>query len=131
MVLTGLRCDQLGPVAGSVYRVQPTFLSQRPITNDYRVSLSLNSDGGTRITQNDSVPAMGAIPTLKWMRGWSVTDPHMLEIPRDTSGSAILQLTVYDAFTQRPLAVLDDMLVKAGQGLHIDLATVQIGPRDQ
>jgi len=131
MVLTGLRYDQLGPVAGSVYRVQPTFLSQRPITNDYRVSLSLNSDGGTRIAQHDSVPAMGAIPTLKWMRGWSVTDPHMIEIPSDASGSATLRLTVYDAFTQRPLAVLDDRLVKTGQGLHIDLAIVQIGPNQQ
>ena len=131
MVLTALRCDQLGPIADGTYRVQPTFLSQRPLTNDYRVSLSLHSDGGMRIAQHDSVPAMGAIPTLKWMRGWSVTDPHMIEIPNDTSGSATLRLTVYDAFTQRPLAVLDDRLVKAGQGLHIDLATMQIRLREQ
>jgi len=131
MVLTGLRCDQLGPVAGSVYRVQPTFLSQRPLTNDYRMSLSLHSDSGTRLAQHDSVPALGAIPTLKWMWGWSVTDPHLIEIPSDASGSATLRLTIYDAFTQRPLAVLDDRLVKVGQGLHIDLATMQIRPREQ
>ena len=131
MVLSGLRCDQVGPVAGNAYHIKPTFLSQRSLTSDYRVSLSLRSDSGKWLVQHDSVPAMGAIPTLKWLRGWSVVDPHILEIPSDALGSATLRLTVYDAFTQRPLAVLDDRLVQVGQGLHIDLATVQIGPKEQ
>jgi len=126
MVLTGLQTDPDGPIAGATYRVQPTFLSQRAITNDYRVSVSLHSQSGSRYAQQDSVPAMGAIPTLKWVAGWSVEDPHVLEIPVDASGEAKLRLTVYDAFTQRPLAVLDDRLVRSGQGIHMDLATVQL-----
>jgi hypothetical protein len=125
MICTGSGTSE-GPTPGTDFLVRPTFLSQRAITKDYRVSLSLYGQTGSRFAQQDSVPAMGAIPTLKWVRGWSITDPHALAIPVDATGQATLRMTVYDAFTQRPLAILDDRLVRAGQGVHLDLASVQI-----
>ena len=131
MIFTESGMSEGGPVPGTDYVVRPTFLSQRAITNDYRVSLSLYAQNGSRFAQQDSVPAMGAIPTLKWVWGWSVTDPHVLEIPVDASGQATLRMTVYDAFTQRPLAILDDRLVRAGQGVHLDLASVDVESKRQ
>ena len=77
--------------------------------------------------KRDGTPALGAIPTLKWLRGWLVQDPHALTIPADAPrGVAITTLSVYDAFTLRPLHVLDERLVRQGQGTHLELNTVRI-----
>jgi hypothetical protein len=59
---------------------------------------------------NDSVPALGAIPTLKWIGGSTVYDPHVVTVdgaavPGQTVGGL---LVVYDAFTGRPLPILDE-----------------------
>jgi hypothetical protein len=89
------------------------FLGWRPLERDYVVStalVGLNPDGtwAWRV-DDDSVPALGAIPTLKWIHGSAVFDPHRLTIPDDapqlpTSGS----LVVYDHFTQARLPPLDE-----------------------
>jgi hypothetical protein len=62
---------------------------------------------GWRVS-DDSVPAFGAIPTLKWVAGSQITDRHVLKIPADAApGPATISLILYDAFTQEPLALLD------------------------
>ena len=95
-----------------------SFAASHPIQRDYVVSTSLiglNPDGtwAWRVL-DDGVPAMGAIPTLKWIGGSRVTDPHLLLIPAAAPpGRVIGTVTLYDAFTGRVLPILDERLAAA------------------
>jgi hypothetical protein len=91
------------------------FLSRRPLERDYIISTALhgiNADGTWDWrADDDSVPALGAIPTLKWIHNSSVFDPHQLSIPADPPPTfAEGQLVIYDHFTQIPLPPLDERL---------------------
>lgn len=99
------RCD------GAAVRVDLTFLSARPLVRDRVVSVHLAGDW---FAQSDSVPALGAIPTLKWLYASRVDDRHVLSLPADGRGNATAQLVVYDAFTLQPLAVLDPDIAREG-----------------
>jgi 4-amino-4-deoxy-L-arabinose transferase-like glycosyltransferase len=95
-----------------------TFGASRPVLRDYTISASLiglNPDE-TWAWQDldDGIPAMGAIPTLKWIAGSRVVDPHELTVPLGAqAGRVIGTLIIYDAFTGRTLPVLDDRLAAA------------------
>jgi hypothetical protein len=110
----------------SSLRARMTFVGTGPITHDYTVSLSLIGEGDARRAQLDGTPAMGAIPTLKWIRGITVRDEHDLVLPPNAAGRGVLRLTVYDAFTVQPLPVLDERLARLGQGTQIDLGSVEV-----
>jgi hypothetical protein len=112
--------------ASESMRARLVFMSAKAITHDYTVSLSLDGEGGAWRAQHDGTPALGAIPTLKWIWGITVEDEHLLPLPRDASGSGVLRLTVYDAFTVRPLPVLDERFARLGQGTQMDLGRVEI-----
>ena len=120
MVLVGARS---GP-PGSPYPVTLEFLAERPLLNDYAVSVRLDGNGWQ--AQDDGTPAQGAIPTLKWLAGWRVRDVHRIALPAGASGQARLGLTVYDSSTLEPLPVGDARLAEAGQGLHVTLWQVII-----
>jgi hypothetical protein len=91
------------------------FLAIRPLERDYIVStalVGLNPDGtwAWRVA-DDSVPALGAIPTLKWIHKSAVFAPHKLTISDDASQlSTEGLLVIYDHFTQAPLPPLDERL---------------------
>jgi len=102
-------------VSGADVTLGLQFLSVRPLERDYVVSVALtglNPDGTWAWRDaHDTVPAQGAIPTLKWIRGSAIFDPHQLAVPGDalpvpTSAS----LVIYDHFTQAPLPSLDERL---------------------
>jgi len=89
------------------------FRGQRPLERDYVVSTALTGvnpdDTWSWRTSHDTVPALGAIPTLKWVRGSRVLDPHRMTIPVDASDvPAVASFLVYDHFTQRLLPPLDE-----------------------
>ena len=119
MVVVGASWRPDRPAPGSPLVAELEFLAQRPLLRDYSVSLSLEGEGWR--AQNDGTPALGAIPTLKWLAGWRVRDPRHLAVPAEATGPARLRLTVYDAFTLAPLPVGDDRLAKAGQGVQATL----------
>jgi hypothetical protein len=74
---------------------------------------------------DDFVPALGAIPTLKWIAGSQVFDPHTLQVPEHAApGPAQLSVILYDAFTQEPLGLLDAELIKQGQAIPIGIVNV-------
>jgi hypothetical protein len=105
--------DELDP--GEQIALNLRFLGGRPLERDYIVSTSLigiNPDATWAWREgDDTVPAMGAIPTLKWIHGSAVFDPHRLTIPDDApSVPADGRLVVYDHFTQAPLPPLDERL---------------------
>jgi hypothetical protein len=104
-----------------------TFVGTRALTRDYAVSVSLRGEAGMWQAQHDGTPALGAIPTLKWIRGVTVRDEHDVPLPADAAGRGTLRLTVYDAFTLRPLTVLDERLARLGQGTQLELGSVEVG----
>ncbi len=125
MWLTGYTVQGALAHAGETVTVDLRFLAARPITADYTVSVALVGPGYRWQTQSDGTPAGGAIPTLKWIAGSQIIDPHHLIIPSGAApGTASLTLTVYDAFTQRILPVLDPDL--AARGLTVPLGTIEV-----
>ncbi len=91
------------------------FLASRPVQRDYAVSVALIGlyPDNTWVWReaDDGIPALGAIPTLKWTAGSRVNDPRELSVPPDApAGQVIGTLTLYDAFTGRTLPLLDERL---------------------
>ncbi len=111
---------------GRSLHTQMTFVAAKPITHDYTVSVSMVGENGLWRAQHDGTPALGAIPTLKWIRGVTIWDEHDLFLPPLATGRGVLYLTVYNAFTMRALPVLEERLARLGQGTHIELGIVQI-----
>ena len=74
----------------------------------------------------DSIPAMGAIPTLKWIRGSFVRSPHRLTVNEAAPPEQELTgaLTLYDAFTNRPLPILDDRIRDVNPWIPLCIARV-------
>jgi hypothetical protein len=103
---------------GDEVKVNLNFTAARPLLRDTVVSVQM-SGNGWRVT-DDFVPALGAIPTLKWIAGSLVLDPHTLKVPENAApGPAQLSVILYDNFTQEPLALLDAELIKQGQAIPI------------
>ena len=93
------------------------FAASHPITQDLVVSTRLigYEDDGYHwawTDQNDAVPAMGAIPSLKWIAGSEIRSPHFLTISTNATPNQIIGATLrlYDAFTNRPLPILDERI---------------------
>ncbi len=102
------------------------FLSSRPVLRDLVVSMRLIGYEEDRFhwawwTLDDSVPAMGAIPTLKWIAGSRVRSPHFtprspLAVDGQPIGGALM---LYDAFTERPLPILDNRITAQYQWIPL------------
>ena len=119
LVWTGDGLDTLGELeAGLDLVLDQHFTSDRPLSHDLVVSARLigfEEDGfhWAWWDLDDAVPAMGAIPTLKWIAGSRVSSPHFVTVDdsADMGQEVGGALTLYDAFTGRVLPVLDDRLV--------------------
>jgi hypothetical protein len=81
------------------------WLAARPITDDYIVSVRLDGDGAFHA--HDSVPALGAVPTLKWIAGSRVMDRHPFDLG-DYRGPLLGSVVVYDSVSQSILPPLDE-----------------------
>jgi hypothetical protein len=105
------------PSVGESLVLEQVFHSSQPMNRDYVVSvrlIGLLPDGfhWAWWDLEDSIPAMGAIPTLKWIEGSRVLSPHQVTVqPSGTPGQPLTAaLTLYDAFTNRPLPILDERI---------------------
>ncbi len=81
------------------------WLSLRPLVNDYIVSMRIEGNGLYRT--HDGVPALGAVPTLKWIRDSRVTDRHPFELG-EYRGPLRGSVVIYDSVNQLPLPPLDE-----------------------
>lgn len=81
--------------------------------SDATVSVHVTGDGWTR--QHDGTPALGALPTLKWLPGWRVPDRHRIDLA-GVEGPRAVSVGVYDAFSLEPLPVTDAERVRRGEG---------------
>ncbi len=92
------------------------FRGQGPLQRDYIVSTSLtglrDDDSWAWRASHDTVPALGAMPTLKWIRGSTVKDPHLMSVPDHAPPDVpvVGSLVIYDHFTQARLTHLDERL---------------------
>lgn len=108
------------------------FASSTPLTRDYVVGnalIGLEGDGTTWAwaEQNDGIPALGAIPTLKWIAGSEVSERRSVQSAGDAvSGQTVLAtLRLYDAYTNRPLPVLDEAIVAAAPWVTVGRMTIR------
>jgi hypothetical protein len=108
---------------GDEVKIDLNFTAARPLLRDTVVSVQLAGNGWR--AADDFVPALGAIPTLKWIAGSQVLDPHTLQVPENAApGPAQVSVILYDNFTQEPLALLDAELIKQGQAIPIGIVNV-------
>lgn len=115
MVLTGLDRPVGDLEPGAEVTLGLRFRGQRPLERDYVVSTALsglNPDGSWAWRDpHDGVPALGAIPSLKWIHGSTVFDPHHVTVPGESPSVPVVgSLVVYDHFTQASLPNLDERL---------------------
>ena len=129
MAFIGLAEAPITARPGEDVWLRPRFLALCPLTVDDSVSVGLARPDLGWEQKVDGTPALGAIPTLKWVSGWVVEDAHALRLPEDApAGSAEVTVAVYDAFTLAPLQVLDERLVREGQGIQFRAGTVEVVP---
>ncbi len=100
---------------GSGACVLLTIRSSVPLTEDMTFKLALGSTA-----QSENVPVQGAIPTLKWGWGATVTDTLCVHISENSPTPGPLTLTLYDSFTSRVWPVLDPVLQEGGPGLTLN-----------
>jgi len=101
MALIGARAER----SDATLKLDVHWLAARPLTADYVVSVRVEGDGLYRT--HDSVPALGAIPTLKWIRGSVVVDWHPFALG-DYRGTLRGRVMVYDSVSQLTLPPLDE-----------------------
>ncbi|MCB9006931.1 MAG: hypothetical protein H6656_06150 [Ardenticatenaceae bacterium] len=134
------------------------FINGRPQLRDYVVSTRLVGYEPDNFTWAwcdlvDGIPAMGGIPTLKWIQGSRVQSPRTVIFPSRTEpasfngfcqsdkpapGAPILFvdnaatpgqtvggiLRLYDAFTNRPLPILDERITAVTSWIPLGEATI-------
>ncbi len=105
---------------GGSYRVDLDWLADKPLTDDLIVKVDLIGENYSWRVQSDSVPAGGAIPTLKWIPGIVIQDRHRLTPATPTPAS--FQLAVYDHFTLHNLPALDSRLALLGPTVPLGVA---------
>jgi hypothetical protein len=94
--------------AGDTMVVDVTLVALRPLTADASTSVRLMGDDGRWLAAHDIQPALGAVPTLKWIRGSRVIDRHLLPIPEDFTGASVYATIVaYERFRLTPLLPMD------------------------
>jgi hypothetical protein len=102
---------------GEALDVRLTFLALKPLVSDNSVSVRWMEETGRWLARHDKQPALGALPTLKWIRGSRVVDPHPFEIPADVNGDLIqAEMVVYEAFRGTPLYPLDGRMRRVPLG---------------
>lgn len=95
MVLIGLH----GSRAAEERIVDLRWLAARSLNDDYVVSVRV--DGAA----HDGIPALGALPTLKWLRGAIIDDRHPVRVIDQSRSGAVV---VYDSVSRSDLPVLDE-----------------------
>jgi hypothetical protein len=103
--------------AGATARVDVTLVALRPLVDDIATSVRMMASDGRWLTRHDMQPALGAVPTLKWIRGSRVMDRHLLPVPPDFRGEAVqAALVAYERFRQTTQVVLDERFAQVPLG---------------
>jgi hypothetical protein len=106
MAVTGVTAHPAPP--GETMAVDVKLIALRPLTSDDGISVRLMDLQGQWLDRHDIQPALGAIPTLKWIRGSRVMDRHLLRVPEDFADSEVqVTLVAYERFRMTSLLSMD------------------------
>jgi hypothetical protein len=106
MAVIGAQAKPVGP--GETMALDVTLVALRPLTSDDATSVRLADGDGRWLDTHDCQPGLGAVPTLKWIRGSRVVDRHLLEIPEGFSGDSVrATMVAYERFRMAPLPPMD------------------------
>jgi hypothetical protein len=106
MAVVGVKAHPAAP--GETMALDVALLSLRPLTSDDSTSVRLLSADGQWLGTHDSQPALGAVPTLKWIAGSQIADRHLLAVPGDFTGQAVqATLVAYERFRMVQLRPMD------------------------
>jgi hypothetical protein len=115
VALVEARARTAGP--GDVAVVDATLVALRPLTSDDATSVRLMDADGRWLARHDMQPGLGALPTLKWIRGSRVVDRHLLPVPESFDGQTVqAALVVYERFRQVTLPPMDGRFVDVPLG---------------
>jgi hypothetical protein len=116
MAVIGATAHPAAP--GETMTVDVTLVALCPLTTDDSTSVRLTDADGRWLATHDCQPALGAIPTLKWIRGSRVVDRHLLPVPKDfTAGQVRATLVAYERFRMTPLPPMDGRFSEAPLGV--------------
>ena len=122
--LRGYGLTEAGFVAGDILPVTLFWEAEAPIAERYKVTVQLLDDAGQLVTQHDSEPGDGLIPTTLWEPGVSVFDRYGLPLPHDLApGRYALIVGLYHITLGERLLVTRD---GEPSGDRLPLETVQI-----
>ena len=114
------------PVTDPVISLPQRLASSQPVTRDLVISTRLigyEPDGFHWAWSDlqDGVPAMGGIPTLKWIAGSEVVSPYRLNVDETAVVDQAIGGTIrfYDAFTNEPLPILDERITGGLPGIPL------------
>jgi hypothetical protein len=104
--------------AGEDMPIDVSLVAMRPLTTDIATSVRLMDSSGTWIARHDMQPALGAVPSLKWIRGSRVADRHILAIPSDFSDAVTSgAMVAYERFRMVPLPAMDGRFTDVPLGI--------------
>ncbi|MGB9776343.1 MAG: protein O-mannosyl-transferase family [Anaerolineae bacterium] len=107
MAVVGVRFSPAAP--GAVTVVDVDLVGLRALTEDIATSVRLTDEAGRYLGAHDCQPALGTIPTLKWLGGSRVRDRHLIPVPADWAGGGVrATLVAYERFRMTPLPPMDD-----------------------
>ncbi len=107
MAVVGVRASPAAP--GAVMTVDVALVGLRALTADNATSVRLTDEAGRFLGAHDCQPALGTVPTLKWIAGSRVWDRHLIPLPADwTGGTVRATLVAYERFRMTPLPPMDD-----------------------
>lgn len=101
--LTGYVLQPAQPVAGSQLQLQLDWHALKTPAQDLGVFVHVVAPDGTIIAQHDAVPANWTRPTMGWLPGEYVGDPHVLQLPPNASGSYQVLAGLIDRATEQRL----------------------------
>ena len=122
---------------GNAAMIQLNWVTERPLTRRYKVSVQLLDDRNQVIAQHDGEPGGGELPTDRWQVGEEVIDNHGIAIPFGTPPGLYHMIAVlYDAETgervrqsgQDALAVGAVMVERAEQTPPLEVVPMQHRP---
>jgi uncharacterized membrane protein len=107
MVVVGADARPARP--GETMTVDVTLLALRPLSIDIATSVRLLGPDGQWLDAHDCQPGLGAVPTLKWIRGSRVVDRRLLHIPPEFAGREVRAVFLaYENFRMTPLPSMDE-----------------------
>ncbi|MCC7161094.1 MAG: DUF2079 domain-containing protein [Anaerolineae bacterium] len=90
--------------AGKQARVVLYWTALETMDRGYRISVQLVDGDGQVVAEHEGEPALGSVPTTKWLRERNVRDVHYLDIPADAPLELSLRVSIRETDSDAPLA---------------------------